>query len=123
MICKLSFLHSVYLFTPLSSVGAYFGDLVSTLRATSSSDSVSPFVFLRAFGTLFKGEDGLAMNGDSSQDTSQFINELLKRLHEEETVKRTIIADAEKPGFVQDLFNLQESTKVSRHCRRLTRRE
>ncbi len=81
MICKLSFLHSVQLFTPLSSIGARLGDLVSELRATSSPDSVSPFMFLQACGALFKDEDGNPLNGDSSQDTSQFINELLKRLH------------------------------------------
>ena len=59
------------------------------------------------------------MNGSSSQDSSEFINELLKRLHEEEMAKCE--ADDEKPILVQNLFNVQEGTKVSHHCRKTTR--
>lgn len=70
---------------------------------------MSPFVFLQACGAVFKDKDsGLPLDGDSSQDTSQFINELLERLHDENGT-----ADVEKPNLVQDLFNVQKAAKVS----------
>lgn len=112
-----------HLLTPLSSIGAYLGELAKNFRAKPSVGSVSPFVFLQACGVLFKDESGKPLNGDSPQDTSQFINELLVRLHEEEMVERISKADAEKPSFVQDLFNVQQGTKVSHHCRKTTWRE
>lgn len=111
--CRLSITYLVSLLTRSSSIGAYFGELARALRAKPGGGSVSPFVFLQAFGTLFKDKDtGIPLDGGSSQDTSQFVDELLERLHEE---NRT--ADAEKPSLVQDLFNVQKAVKVG-PCRR-----
>lgn len=81
---------------------------------------MSPFGFLQACGTIFKDEKDKPLNGDSSQDTWQFTNDLLKRLHEEDTMKRIGKADAAKPTFVQELFSVQEGVKVSRHCCKTT---
>ena len=62
---------------PLSSIGAYFGELATKLRARADFDSVSPFVFPHAYGAICKDDDNRPLNGGSSQETSQFINELL----------------------------------------------
>lgn len=77
---------------------------------------MSPFEFLQACGTIFKDENDKPLNGDSSQDTWHFINELLKRLDEEDNFKRNNKADAAKPSFVQDLFSVEDGAKVSRYC-------
>lgn len=77
MICKLPILDLVHLLTPLSFIGACFGELATKLQARADFDSVSPFVFLQAYGAIFKDDDSRPLNGGSSQETSQFINELL----------------------------------------------
>lgn len=68
---------------------------------------MSPFGFLQACGTILQDENDNLLNGDISQDTWHFINELLKRLDEEDTVK---------PSVVQDLFRVSDAVKVSGHC-------
>ena len=110
----------VYLLTPSSFVGTYFSELAKAFKKAALTDSVSPYVFLEACGTHFKDEKGHPLNGDTSQDAAQFINELLKRLHDEEIMERTEIADAQKPSVVQKLFHVQEGKKVSHYCRKST---
>ena len=99
----------VSLLTSFSSIGAYFGELAKNFRATAGHGSLSSFMFLQACGAIFRDDDR-PLDGDSSQDTSHFTNELLKRLHEEQQQ-----ADFEKPSCVEDLFNVLEGVTVSYH--------
>ena len=56
----------VHLLTPHSFIGAYFGELATKLRARAGFDSVSPFVFLQAYGAISKDDDSRPLNGSSS---------------------------------------------------------
>ena len=104
----------MYLLTSTSFIDAQFSELVRDLRK-ADSDSVSPRKFLQACGLLFRDEKDRPLNGDTFQETAQFINELLKRLHDEENVKRIGTADAMEHSFIQELFHVEVGTKVSHH--------
>ena len=105
----------VYLLTFISFIGAQFSELVRDYRE-AEGDPVSPRKFQQACGLLFRDEIDRPLNGDTSQDTAQFINELLKRLDDEEIVERTNTADAKKPSVIQELFHVETGTNVSPHC-------
>ena len=78
---------------------------------------MSPYAFLQACGSIFKDDDGRPLNGDTSQDTSQFLDELLKRLDEEEKIERAKLADTGKSSFIEELFHVQSRVEVSHHYR------
>lgn len=100
---------------PISFIGAHFSQLVRDLKR-AEGDSVSPYVFMQACGALFKDEYGSPLDGNTVQDAAQFLSELLKRLHDEEIVEGTEIADPEKSSFVQELFHVQAVKQVSHRC-------
>ena len=104
----------VYLLTSTSFIGPHFSALVRDLRE-AEGNSISPREFLHACGVVFRDENNSPLNGDTPQDTAQFIIELLKRLHDEEVMECTEKADAAKSSIVEELFHIRGGNKVSRH--------
>lgn len=75
-------------------------------------------MLLQACGVLFKDESGSPLNGSTPQDSAHFLNELLKRLNDEEIAGRNQQADAEEPSLVQGLFHVERGETVSHLCRK-----
>ena len=105
-------MHLVCLLIPTSFISGYFGELVNAVSEAPGKGSVSPYAFLQACGSVFQDEKGCPLNGDTSQDTSQFLDELLKRLHDEEMMERAD-TDTGKSSFIEELFHVQSGAKVS----------
>ena len=72
--------------------------------------SVSPFMLLQAFGTLVS-DRGEPLNGETSQDAEHFVDQLLHRLENEEAARQE--DDADKVGFVRELFGVKTGALVS----------
>ena len=109
----------VHLLTLTSFIGPYLSALARNLRE-AEGDWISPREFLHASGVVFRDEEGRPLNGDTPQDTAQFIIELLKRLHDEEIMECTEKADAAKSSLVKELFHVKGGNKVSRYCGKST---
>ena len=69
---------------------------------------------------VFRDENNQPLNGDTPQDTAQFITELLKRLHDEEIMECTEKAETKKSSIIEELFHVKGGNKVSRHCGKST---
>lgn len=109
----------VCLLTSTSFIGPHLSALVRNLRE-AEGNWLSPREFLHACGVVFRDEKGRPLNGDTPQDTAQFILELLKRLHDEEIMECTKKADATKSSLVKELFHVKGGNKVSRFCGKST---
>ena len=116
---SLPILYVVSLLTLISFIGANFSELARALKE-AKGDSICPRMFQEACGALFQDEKNRPLNGDTAQDTAQFINEVLRRLHDEEIMERTEKADADKPSFVEELFGVRRGMTVSHHCHKST---
>ena len=92
------------------SLSAYFGDLCERLT-TSTEPSISPFVFQQAFGTLMKDDEGESMDGEKSEDSHQFLAQLLGRLRQEELMSRE--TGPEAPTVVEKVFGVRTAAKVT----------
>lgn len=75
---------------------------------TDGQNESSPFKFLQAFGTLYS-DDGSPLNGETSQEANDFVDELLQRLKEEQKLQFIMEDDAEKSTLVQELFGIKTS--------------
>ena len=109
----------VYLLTSTSFIGPHLSALARNLRE-AEGNWIDPREFLHACGVVFRDEKGRPLNGDTPQDTAQFIIELLKRLHDEDIMERTEKADAAKSSMVKELFHVKRANKVSRYCGKST---
>ena len=112
---RFAVLFLVYQLISISFIGAQFSEFVRDYRA-AEGDPVQPRKFQQACGLLFRDEMNRPLNGDTPQETAQFINELLKRLHDEEIMERADTADAKEPSVIQELFHVERGTNVSPHC-------
>ena len=71
--------------------------------------AVSPKMFCQAFGALEKDWNGLALDGMTSQDASDFLLRLLHRVEAEETNQ----GKCKDQSVVQKLFGGQTKSSVS----------
>ena len=79
------------------------------LQASGKESSVSPFVFLQAYGTLFQ-DAGVPTNGETQQEAWHFMEALLRRLAEEETMG--LGPDSTAPSLIKELFHVEKAKKV-----------
>ena len=110
----------VSLLTSTSFIGPHFSALVRAIREAEGT-SISPREFLHACGVVFQDENNHPLDGDTPQDTAQFIIELLKRLHDENIMECTEKADAANSSIIEELFHVRGGNEVSRHCGKSTR--
>ncbi len=92
-------------------MSAYLGAVMQDFNQTEVGSPVSPFEFLQAFGTLFRGSENKPLNGETSQDANDFVDELLSRLHDEET--GVIEGHLAGSTLVQELFGVRTRVNVS----------
>ena len=109
----------VSLLTSTSFIGPHLSGLVRTLRKAEGK-SISPREFLNACGVFFRDENNHPLDGDTPQDTAQFIIELLNKLHDEEVMERTKQGDAANSSIVEELFHVKGGNEVSSHCGKST---
>lgn len=89
-----------------SCLSGYLGDLINAIEGAQGDSS--PFKFLQAFGTLYS-DDKSPLNGETSQEAKQFVDELLQRLKEEQELQSVMEDNTEKPTLVQELFGIKTS--------------
>lgn len=82
--------------------------MVKKLHAEKEGPLVSPYVFMQAYGTLFKNGDE-ALDGESQQEARHFLDLLLTRLDGEAS---PAYIPNPKPSLVNDLFNVDTETQV-----------
>ena len=92
------------------SLSAYFGDLCKRM-STATEPCISPFLFQQAFGTLFKSDEGKPMNGETSEDSAQFLAILLRELEQEELTRRK--TKSEEPTVVESVFGVTVAGRVA----------
>ncbi|SLM38528.1 Ubiquitin carboxyl-terminal hydrolase-like domain [Lasallia pustulata] len=92
------------------SLSAYFGDLCRRM-STATEPCISPFLFQQAFGTRFNNVGGQPMNGETSEDSSEFLTNLLGELKQEELMSRK--TESEEPTVVERVFGVTIANKVA----------
>ena len=86
------------------ALSAYFGQLCDHM-STATEPFISPFLFQQACGTRCKNDDGEPMNGETPEESFQFLTQLLPKLDEEELNSREIWT--EKPTVVDEVFGVK----------------
>lgn len=92
------------------SMSAYFGELCEAM-STSTESSIPPFFFQQAFGNDFSSTQGRPMNGDTSEDSYEFLSLLLLELRQEELTSRKTKSDA--LTVVEKAFGVKTAAKVT----------
>ena len=100
-----------------SCLGAYLGALLNEVLDADlpAARTPSSYLFAQVCGVFLRNDNEERYDGESQQDSTEYLQKLLDRLDVEELNGRT--QDLDAPSIVRKLFGLEAVTKASRYSR------